>query len=144
MRMKNNKMVMMMLILLIAITLVGAIAIVMILNLNDQPKGKEPSIDEVLESSVDIPEFTTNLANDDFIRISFKIQTDSKKAKKELDKRIFQVNNIIILELSEKKTEDIKGKDGQKKLEEDIKVKINELMQDGKVEKVYITQFLLQ
>ena len=54
------------------------------------------------------------------------------------------MNNIIILELSEKKPEDIKGKVGQQKLEEDIKVKINELMQNGKVEKVYITQFLLQ
>lgn len=144
MRMKNNKLVMTLLIVLIAITLVGAIAIVMILNLNDQAKGTEPPIDKVIKYSVDIPELTTNLANDDFIRISFKIQTDSKKAKKELDKRIFQVNNIIILELSEKKTEDIKGKAGQKKLEEDIKVKINELMQDGTVEKVYITQFLLQ
>jgi len=142
--MKNNKMVMTLLILLIAITLVGAIAIVMILNLNDQDKGKDLSIDKVIKYSVDIPELTTNLANDDFIRISFKIQTDSKKAKKELDKRIFQVNNIIILELSEKKPEDIKGKDGQKKLEENVKVKINELMQDGTVEKVYITQFLLQ
>ncbi len=144
MRMKNNKMVMTLLILLIAITLVGAVAIVMILNMNDQDKGKGPSIDEVIEYSVDIPELTTNLASDDFIRISFKIQTDSKKAKEELEKRIFQVNNIIILELSEKKTEDIKGTAGQKKLEEDIKVQINKLMQDGKVEKVYITQFLLQ
>ena len=142
--MKNNKMVMTLLILLIAITLVGAVAIVMILNMNDQDKGKAPSIDEVIEYSVDIPELTTNLAGDDFIRISFKIQTDSKKAKEELEKRIFQVNNIIILELSEKKTEDIKGTSGQKKLEEDIKVQINKLMQDGKVEKVYITQFLLQ
>ena len=51
--------------------------------------------------SVDIKEITTNLASNDFIRISFKIQTDSKKAKEELEKRDFQVNNIIILELSE-------------------------------------------
>ncbi len=73
-----------------------------------------------------------------------KFRQTVRRQRKNLEKRIFQVNNIIILELSEKKTEDIKGKDGQKKLEEDIKVKINELMQDGKVEKVYITQFLLQ
>ena len=102
MRMKNNKMVMTLLILLVAITLVGAIAIVMVLNLNDQGKVKEPTIDEVIKYSVDIPEITTNLANDDYIRISFKIQTDGKKAKEELEKRIFQVNNIIILELSRK------------------------------------------
>ena len=116
MRMKNNKMVMTLLVLLIAITLVGAIAIVMILNVNDQAKGKEPTIDEVIESSVDIPELTTNLANDDFIRISFKIQTDSKNAKKELEKRIFQVNNIIILELSEKKRKTLKEKMARKSL----------------------------
>ena len=142
--MKNNKMVMTLLILLVTITLVGAIAIVVVLNLNDQGKVKEPTIDEVIKYSVDIPELTTNLANDDYIRISFKIQTDGKDAKEELEKRIFQVNNIIILELSEKTTEVIKGKEGQKKLEENIKIQINELMQEGSVEKVYITQFLLQ
>jgi flagellar protein FliL len=142
--MKNNKMVMTLLILLVAITLVGAISIVVVLNLNDQGKVNEPTIDEVIKYSVDIPELTTNLANDDYIRISFKIQTDGKDAKEELEKRIFQVNNIIILELSEKTTEVIKGKEGQKKLEENIKIQINELMQEGSVEKVYITQFLLQ
>lgn len=142
--MKNNKLIMTMLILLVAIALVGAVAIVMVLNLNDQDQTKEPTIDEVLEATVDIPEITTNLASNDFVRISFKIQTDSKEAKEELEKRNFQINNIIILELSEKTAETIKGKEGQQQLEEDLKVKTNELMQDGKVEKVYITQFLLQ
>ena len=72
----------------------------MLLNTNNQSKDSEPTIDEVLEMSVDIKEITTNLASNDFIRISFKIQTDSKEAKEELEKRDFQVNNIIILELS--------------------------------------------
>ena len=40
--------------------------------------------------SVDIKEITTNLASNDFIRISFKIQTDSKEAKEELRKEIFK------------------------------------------------------
>lgn len=142
--MKNNKLIMTMLILLIVIALVGAVAIVMVLNQNGQDPNKEPTIDEVLEATVDIPEITTNLASNDFVRISFKIQTDSKEAKEELEKRNFQINNIIILELSEKTAETIKGKAGQQQLEEALKVKTNELMQDGKVEKVYITQFLLQ
>jgi len=141
---KNNKLVMIMLILLVAIALVGAVAVVMVLNHNGQDKNAEPTIDEVLEASVDIPEITTNLADDAFIRISFKIQTDSKEAKEELEKRNFQVNNIIILELSELTSDTIKGKEGQMQLEEKLKTGINEVMQDGEVEKVYITQFLLQ
>lgn len=133
-----------MFILLVIIALVGAVAIIMLLNTNNQSKDSEPTIDEVLEMSVDIKEITTNLASNDFIRISFKIQTDSKKAKEELQKRDFQVNNIIILELSGLEVEEIQGKEGQLKLEETLKTKINEILQEGKVQKVYITQFLLQ
>jgi flagellar protein FliL len=142
--MKNNKLVMTMVILLVIIALVGTVAIIMLLNTNNQSNASEPTIDEVLEFSVDIKEITTNLASNDFIRISFKIQTDSKDAKEELEKRDFQVNNIIILELSGLKVEEIQGKEGQLKLEETLKTKINEILQEGKVQKVYITQFLLQ
>ena len=131
-------------ILLVAITLVGAIAVVVILKVTGEDKEKELTIDEVLEASVDIPQMTANLASNDFIRISFKIQTDSVTAKEELEKRDFQVKNIIILELSEKTAEDLKGKEGQQKLENDLKIKISEIMQEGKVEHVYITESLLQ
>jgi len=132
-----------MLILLLTITLVGAGAFIYIWKFSGD-KEKAPSIEEIVESSVDIEEITTNLATDNFIRISFKIQTDSKKAKEELEKRDFQVKNIIIQELSEKKPEDLKGKEGQAKLENNLKDKINELMQDGKVVHVYIVNSLLQ
>jgi flagellar protein FliL len=143
--MKNNKLVMTMFILLVIIALVGAVAIITLLNTNNnQGKDSKPTIDEVLEMSVDIKEITTNLASNDFIRISFKIQTDSKESKEELQKRDFQVNNIIILELSGLEVEEIQGKEGQLKLEETLKTKINEILQEGKVQKVYITQFLLQ
>lgn len=142
--MKNNKVVMTMLVLLLVITLAGAGAFIYIWKFTGDEKEKEPSIEEILESSVDVEEITTNLAADNFIRISFKIQTDSKKAKEELEKRDFQVKNIIIQELSEKTTEDLKGKNGQIKLENDLKDKINELMQEGKVVQVYIVNSLLQ
>lgn len=133
-----------MIILLVAITLVGAILIVVLKQLNENASMKEPSIDQILESSVDVQQVTTNLASNDFIRISFKFQTDSKKAKKELEKRDFQVKDVIIQELSEMKADEIQGKDGQSKIKEALKDKLNSLMQDGKVVEVYITESLLQ
>lgn len=133
-----------MIILLVAITLVGAILIVVLKQLNENASLKEPSIDQILESSVDVQQVTTNLASNDFIRISFKFQTDSKKAKKELEKRDFQVKDVIIQELSEMKADEIQGKDGQSKIKEALKGKLNSLMQDGKVVEVYITESLLQ
>lgn len=142
--MKNNKLVVIMLIILIAIALVGTIAVVVILNSANNNGSSGPSIDQVLEASVDIQEITTNLAGNDYIRISFKIQTDSKKAKKELEKREFQVRNTIIHTLSEKRSEDLQGAQGHLQLENELKDKINEFMQTGKVERVYITASLLQ
>ncbi|MBP3039471.1 flagellar basal body-associated protein FliL [Bacillaceae bacterium Marseille-Q3522] len=143
--MRNNRIVTIMLLLLTTITLVGTIVIVVTyMRTNQQTAGSEPTIDQVLEASVDISDITTNLENNDYIRMSFKIQTDSKEAKEELEKRDFQVRNIIIQELSEKSNDDLKGKNGKIQLEVDLKGKINEIMQSGEVVQVFITDSLLQ
>ncbi|MDF9762394.1 flagellar basal body-associated protein FliL [Peribacillus simplex] len=134
-----------MLIIFVAITLVGVIAFVVVTKLSDPTSAEEkPSIDEIVKSSVEIPEITTNLAGNDYIKISFMVQTENKKAKEELEKRSFQVKNIIITELSEMKAEVLTGKKGKEKLQEELKTRMNELMEEGKVEKVYITSSILQ
>jgi flagellar protein FliL len=143
--MMKNKLLTIMLILLVAITLVGVIAIVVIMNFDKEgAEEKEPTIDEIIKASVEVPEITTNLASGDFIRMSLTIQTDSKKAKEELEKRDFQVKNILITQLSEKKAEDLSGKAGKEKFQEDLKGKLNEVMQEGQIEQVYITSSILQ
>lgn len=124
--------------------IIGAIATFVYKYVMEPNDKKEPTIDQVLEASVDISEITTNLLNDDFIRISFTIQTDGRKAKSELSKREFQVRNIIIQELSELTNEDLNGREGKIHLEEVLKENINELMQEGEIVKVYITSAILQ
>jgi flagellar protein FliL len=138
----KNKLFRTMLIILAVIALAGGTTIYFVLQ--NGKKSKEQTIDDILKASVDVPVITTNLAGDDYIKISFKIQTDSKDAKEELTKRDFQVKNIIIEELSEKRAQDLQGKAGKLKFENTLKERINEMMQDGKVVKVYITESLLQ
>lgn len=141
----KNKLVTIMIVLLAVILLAGTIAVIVILQMpGGEEAEKEPSIDEVLESSVDIPEMTTNLASDDFIRISFKIQTDSPEAMEEMTKRDFQAKDIIIQKLSEMTADDLKGEAGKEKLTETLKTNLNSIMQDGKVEDVYITSYIIQ
>ncbi|TYR77519.1 flagellar basal body-associated protein FliL [Rossellomorea vietnamensis] len=139
----KNKLLTITLILLVTITLVGVLALVVLLKFNDD-ETKEPTIDEVIEASVDVPELTTNLLSGDYIRISFKVQTDGKKAKEEFEKRDFQVKNIIIEELSELKSDELQGKEGKQQLETTIKEKANSLMLEGKVQRVYITSYIIQ
>ncbi|WP_449540015.1 flagellar basal body-associated protein FliL [Ferdinandcohnia sp. Marseille-Q9671] len=140
----KNKLLIIMIIILSTITLVGTTAFVILTKVTASDSEKEPSIDEVIKSTVEIPEITTKLLSDDYIRISFNMQTDGKKAKEELEKRSFQVNNLIIKELSNMTSEEFKGEEGIVNLENRLKERINELMQDGTVVKVYATSFLPQ
>lgn len=144
--MKNNKLMIIMLGMVGSILIVGTIFLVLILNSQKASgdESKEPTIDEILEASVDIPEMTTNLQGNDFIRIAFKIQSDSKKAKEELEKRSFQVQNIIIEELSSKTAEDLSSAEGKQQLEDVIQTRTSELMQKGSIVRVYITSAVIQ
>ena len=142
----KNKLLTISLIILVSITLIGVVVVVLILNFNKDSGGEEkaPSIDEIIESSVDIEEITTNLSGRNFVRLSLKIQTDGKKAAEELTKRDFQVKNMVIQEVSEMTAKDFEGKVGKQQFEDSIKAQLNELMQDGEIQKVYIVSYIIQ
>ncbi|MBO1510405.1 flagellar basal body-associated protein FliL [Metabacillus bambusae] len=140
----NKKLLSIMLIIIVSITLIGVTALVVVMKFLGNEEHKEPSIEEVVEASVDIPEITTNLSSGNIVRLSFKIETDSKKAKEELEQREFQIRDIIISELANMTAEMLEGKEGMDKLKETVKQKANGLMQEGKVNKVYTTSYILQ
>ncbi len=140
----KNKLLTVTLIILVCITLLGVVGLVLYLQLNKGDEVKEPTIDEIIKSSVDVEEITTNIGNRQFIRIKLKIQTDNKTAAEELAKRDFQVKNIIIQELSEMTEKDLEGKAGKRAFEDALKSYLNPLMQNGEVEKVYIVSYIIQ
>ncbi|HWO77963.1 MAG TPA: flagellar basal body-associated protein FliL [Bacillus sp. (in: firmicutes)] len=141
----NNKLLTTLFALLLAIVLVGAGALLVLLKFDREGEASTPAtIDEVLEASVDIPEITTNLLSGDFIRIAFKIQTDSTDTREELEKRSFQVNNLIIKKLSNMEASDFQGSQGKTDLENSLKSEINDLLTNGEIVQVYITSSVLQ
>ena len=141
----QNKLINTMLIILLFIFLLGIVVLVTVnVFYGNSDDYKEPSIDEVLKYSVDFNEMTTNLKSGGYVRVQYKIQTDSKKAKSELEKRTFQLENIVIHAIADKVASDFSGGEGMVELEEEIKFQLNSIMQEGKVVQVYTTRFLLQ
>ncbi|KAA0966507.1 flagellar basal body-associated protein FliL [Sporosarcina sp. ANT_H38] len=140
----KNKVLTVSLIILVCITLIGVVGLVLVMQLNKGDEEKVQTIDEIIESSVDIEEITTNLGGQQFIKITLKIQTDNKEAGEELAKRDFQVKNIVIQELSEMTSKDLEGKAGKQAFEEALKSQLNPLMQNGEVQKVYIVSYIIQ
>jgi flagellar FliL protein len=142
--MKNNKLLTIMLIILVSITLIGVVAVVVVTQLNKGTAAEVQNIDDIVESSVDIEEITTNIAGDNYIKIALKIQTSSKDSAEELKKRDFQVKSILIEQLSEMSKKDLDGSKGKEMLANTLKTKINELMQEGEVQQVYFTSYIIQ
>lgn len=141
--MGNNKFFKILLIILISLTLGGVLALVFVNTFNKDPNAA-PTIEEVVANSYMTEEITTNLLSNDFIRASFQLQADSKAAAEEVAKRDFQVNNIIIRTLAGMEASELSGPEGIEKLEATIRDEINELMQDGKVVRVYTTSWVIQ
>ena len=140
----KNKLLLTMLIILVSITLVGVIALVVINQLSKEEEDVEPTIEEIVEASVEIPEVTSSIANNNFARLSMTIQTDSLEAGEELAQREFQVKDIIIDELAEMTRANLEGREGKNAFEEIVKNRVNELMQEGQVIEVYTTSIVIQ
>ena len=141
----KNKLISKMIIIMLSLTLIGSIAVIVTLKYTEQASTeKGPSIDDVIKASVDVTDIKTNLKSNNYIRIYFKIQMDSKKAAAELQKRDFQVRDIIIKRLSDMSAQDFEGTQGLSTLETDIAKQIDQLMENGHVVKIYTTSKVLQ
>jgi flagellar protein FliL len=102
----------------------------------------ERSIDEIREASLLTDEITTDLQNGDYVRISFRIVTDSKDSVEELEKRDFQLQNVLLKELSTMESETFQS--GLGDLEKKLQLKLNQFMTEGEVTEVYTVKKVLQ
>jgi flagellar protein FliL len=107
-----------------------------------ETEAKEPSATELAEHSVTTDEITTNLKDGSIVRLQFQLITDGEEAKEEVAARQFQLKNIVIKELTSMNKEDIES--GLTELEEVLKKKMNEEMQEGKIDDVYTINKVLQ
>jgi len=125
---------------ILAITTIGLI--VLLNTQNDSAEGKEATIDDIVKYSYETSEMTTDLEDGSFVRIQFQIVTDGKKAREELEKREFQVKNILIKNLASMDEDDFKA--GLGELEDTIQSKLNDVMTKGKITDVYTVNKILQ
>ncbi|AUJ26675.1 MULTISPECIES: flagellar basal body-associated protein FliL [Virgibacillus] len=138
-----NKLVKTMLTSLTVILIIGISAFVVVQYVNsDEQSGKTSSIDKMEEYSYETPEITTDLKDGSFVRIQFQIITDGKDAKEEIEKRDFQIKNILIKELATLEEKDFQS--GLNDLEKHVKTKLNEVMTTGKITDVYTISKILQ
>lgn len=107
-------------------------------------KEKQPSAEELAAMSIDTDVITTNLASPNFGIVQFNILLDSEKTKEEAAKRTPEVRAAIISTVAGFTKEELVGQEGITALEEELKAKLEDIMQTGKVERVLVTEFKVQ
>ncbi|MDA3130606.1 flagellar basal body-associated protein FliL [Aliibacillus thermotolerans] len=141
----QNKLVNIMLMILMTIALLGVVTVLLVRSFSTpEANGANPTIDEIIENSWETEEITTNLNGRGYVQARFRIHVDSKEAREELEKRDFQVNHIIIHELAGQSEQELRTQEGMETLEDNLRRKIDDILEAGTVIRVYMTERVVQ
>jgi flagellar FliL protein len=79
-----------------------------------------------------------------FLKLRVEFETSSASMKEELDARLPQVRDAMIVLLSGKQLSDITDFEGKALLKEDILERVNDLLETGSVRSILFTEFVVQ
>jgi len=99
------------------------------------------------ERMVPLDPFVVNVSGDGynrFLKLQLELQAESPELKTEIDARLPQVRDALIVLLSSKRLSDITDYEGKALLKQDILERVNDLLESGDVESVLFTEFVVQ
>ncbi len=93
-------------------------------------------------------DFTTNMATNDragkFVRIELRLEMSDEDMASELKEKNIRLRDAVIEEMSLKRFSQVSTAKGKDELKENIKNRINGIVEDGEIKDVYFTQFIIQ
>lgn len=156
-----RKMLPWVIIVLVSITLIVGAAFFMLQYLKNESANSDPneqikdsveqvapvllSADEIVELTVNMDNITTNLADREFVvRISFAFQLENIKSKEEFEKiKEISVRPIVIRTLADIQPDDLAGAQGLDNLTSKLMNLINPILQEGKLTRIDVTDFII-
>ena len=96
---------------------------------------------------VNIDEFIVNIISGDtphYVKASLTVELDNEVVKGEVEKRMPQMRDSILLLIGNKTFEELQDLQGKKQLKAELTGKINSFLKNGKVKAVYFTNFVVQ
>jgi len=111
-----------------------------------------PSVAEIAPGSnigpmIDIDEFIVNIISADsnhYVKASLTLELSTEQGLEEIQKRMPQTRDAILLLLGNKTYEELQDLQGKNQLKAELINKINSFLQAGKVTSVYYTNFVVQ
>ncbi len=96
---------------------------------------------------VEIKEFVVNIIGSDtphYVKASLSLELDKDTTTDEVNKRMPQIRDAILLLIGNKTFEELQDIQGKNQVKAELKSKINSFLKTGKVNNVYLTDFVVQ
>ena len=113
---------------------------------NEQP-GKVPKAQPLLGPIFPLDTFIVNLADkggNRYLRITMDLELNDSTMENELEKRLPQVRDSILMILPTKRFEDISSAEGKTALRDEMREKLNSFLAQGQVTNIYFKEFVVQ
>ncbi|MCL1979466.1 MAG: flagellar basal body-associated FliL family protein [Proteobacteria bacterium] len=96
---------------------------------------------------VEIKEFIVNIIGTDaphYVKASLSLELDKDRAVDEVNKRMPQIRDAILLIIGNKTFEELQDIQGKNQVKAELKSKINSFLRTGKINNIYLTDFVVQ
>lgn len=79
-----------------------------------------------------------------YLKSKIELEYVDDKVRQELELRLPQLRDVILMHLSSMAFDDIQGADGKIELKNALITRINQVLKQGKIRNLYFTQFVIQ
>ncbi len=92
--------------------------------------------------------FIINLIDDGrgprYLKLEIKFELENETVKTEIESRLSQIRDELLILLSSKRQTDIETSDGKRILKDEIFTRVNKVLVTGRIKRVYFTDFVVQ
>ncbi|MEE4164439.1 MAG: flagellar basal body-associated FliL family protein [Desulfocapsaceae bacterium] len=143
-------------IVVLLLLIAGGVAGYFLLMKEPPPEEKDPGMEVPVPEintqaeigpMVNIEEFIVNIISDEnnhYVKASLTIELSSEPSKEEIEKRMPQIRDAILLLVGNKTFEELQDLQGKKQLKAELLSKINAILQTGQARSIYFTDFVVQ
>ena len=106
----------------------------------------KPAVD-LKQRVVALEPFVVNVTGDGYpryLKLKIELEADTLETREEIEARLAQIRDAVILLLSSKRLEDIGGFEGKSLLKDDLRDRVNARLEGGEVKAVLFTEFVVQ
>ncbi len=110
-------------------------------------KGPETDLEKLIGTMVRLDTFLVNIEGEGetrFLKTSLTLELERADVQREIELRMDQIRDNILVLLSSKNFAEIRSFDGKYILREEIEDQLNNLLVTGAVKNIYFTEFVVQ